>query len=124
MKAKKFRRWSSCKVCGSTERYAHGNCAPCSRKYSQDRRAAMTQAEVCAMRGQPEPTRPRPEFCEWKGCTRKATCLDHCHSTGVFRGWLCRRHNSALGLLGDTFEDVYGGVSYLGAQQISDAFFA
>ena len=27
--------------------------------------------------------------------------LDHCHVTGDFRGWLCRRCNTGYGLLGD-----------------------
>jgi hypothetical protein len=56
-------------------------------------------------RGLPPSTRPCPELCEMPGCIRKATCLDHCHRTGAFRGWLCRRHNSALGLLGDDLMD-------------------
>src|SRR5579859_3639212 len=33
----------------------------------------------------PAPTRPMPELCE-RGCGRKASFLDHCHTTNVFRG--------------------------------------
>ncbi len=29
-------------------------------------------------------------------------CLDHCHETGDFRGWLCNRCNKTLGLLEDS----------------------
>jgi hypothetical protein len=32
--------------------------------------------------------------------------IDHCHKTGEVRGVLCDKHNKALGLLGDTLEDV------------------
>jgi Recombination endonuclease VII len=52
-------------------------------------------------RGLPDPTRPRPEVCEVPGCARKATILEHCHVTGAFRGWVCRRCNLFLGCLGD-----------------------
>lgn len=118
----KNKRSTPCKKCGSLERYAHGNCAPCNR--ARARRERLEKPEmVRRQRGQPEPTRARPDLCEWRGCMRKAICLDHCHTTGAFRGWLCRRHNSALGLLGDTFGDVYGGLNYLGAHQVADLFF-
>ncbi len=38
---------------------------------------------------------------------------DHCHSTGKMRGVLCRKHNSAIGFLGDTEADVMRAVEYL-----------
>lgn len=46
--------------------------------------------------------RPRPLLCEV--CERpssKGVCFDHDHKTKLFRGWLCHRCNSALGLLDD-----------------------
>lgn len=44
----------------------------------------------------------------------KATaCVDHCHSTGVIRGILCRKCNAAIGSLGDTTYSVSKAVSYL-----------
>jgi hypothetical protein len=36
--------------------------------------------------------------------TPKNKCLDHCHSTGRFRGALCKRCNGALGNLGDDLD--------------------
>lgn len=33
-------------------------------------------------------------------CSRRL-CMDHCHVTGKFRGWICLRCNSALSLAGD-----------------------
>lgn len=62
--------------------------------------------------GHPTPTRPMPELCE-RDCGRKAAHLDHCHITGAFRGWLCRRCNLGIGLLGDTAEDLRAGLKYL-----------
>lgn len=45
--------------------------------------------------------------------TRDATCVDHCHTTGKIRGWLCRGCNSALGTLGDDVEGVTRALKYL-----------
>lgn len=47
-----------------------------------------------------------------KGDTDSA-CIDHCHSTGVIRGVLCRKCNAAIGALGDTTSSVQRAVSYL-----------
>lgn len=52
------------------------------------------------VKGLPDPTRPKPALCE-SGCGRLATDLDHCHLTGLFRGWLCNQCNSALGFTKD-----------------------
>lgn len=64
--------------------------------------------------GLPEPGRPEPIACECctqsGGKTRKgydrALSLDHCHTSGAFRGWLCHRCNMALGLLGDDIPEA------------------
>jgi hypothetical protein len=40
---------------------------------------------------------------------------DHCHRTGRFRGWLCRSHNRALGLLGDDPGMLRAAAEYLEA---------
>jgi hypothetical protein len=65
-------------------------------------------------RGYPEPTRAMPEVCECCGKQHKRTlCLDHCHETHKFRGWLCINCNSILGRLGDDIEGARKLVSYL-----------
>ena len=64
-------------------------------------------------RGLPEPTRPCPEICERPGCGRKANTLDHDHKTGLFRSWLCRQCNAALGCLGDTAESLQNFADFL-----------
>lgn len=65
--------------------------------------------------GIPEPTRPMPDQCECCGRKKgkKALHIDHCHLTGLFRGWLCFRCNAAIGLLGDTTESARRAVAYL-----------
>lgn len=51
------------------------------------------------------PTRAEPSHCEICGEApsgkRRNLCLDHCHATNLFRGWLCGRCNSAIGLMRD-----------------------
>jgi hypothetical protein len=45
--------------------------------------------------------------------TSKGACLDHCHSTGKIRGFLCNNCNLGIGLLGDTYSRVKQAVDYL-----------
>lgn len=61
------------------------------------------------------PTRDTPETCEVCGKPpgKKAMNLDHCHSTGAFRGWLCVRCNVGLGALGDNLDGLKKAVAYL-----------
>jgi hypothetical protein len=39
--------------------------------------------------------------------------LDHCHSTGTYRGHLCGSCNRGMGMLGDNSEGVQRAVDYL-----------
>lgn len=75
------------------------------------------QPKIRARLGLPEPTRPRPEFCELCGGTngKKALAYDHCHTTNKFRGWLCNSCNLAIGHLGDTRATFAAVFEYLKA---------
>ena len=53
------------------------------------------------------------EACQCCGCERRKLVLDHCHTTGIFRGWLCQRCNTAIGMLGDTEEALRKALTYL-----------
>jgi hypothetical protein len=46
------------------------------------------------------PLHPKPAFCEACG-VRPAQHSDHCHKTGLWRGWLCNNCNLAAGLMKD-----------------------
>jgi len=66
--------------------------------------------------GIPPATRPCPAHCE--SCSRelingKNIHLDHDHTTGKFRGWLCNRCNLGIGSLGDCMEGLESAISYL-----------
>jgi len=59
------------------------------------------------------PTRPEPPTCE---CCKELVVrprLDHDHEDDTFRGWLCNRCNTGIGLLGDTLEGVILAMTYL-----------
>lgn len=66
--------------------------------------------------GLPEPTRPEPEICECCGGPPNGTGafhLDHCHVTGIFRGWCCARCNLGLGCLGDDLAGIKRALEYM-----------
>lgn len=47
-------------------------------------------------------------------CGKESSLIvDHCHKTNVIRGVLCGTCNTAIGLLGDTFEGVKKAYDYL-----------
>lgn len=129
----------ACRKGHVAERLAHGACVECKKLHEANRRkdpkriAAVKIANAKwrttargrmkslengrKFKGLPAPTRPSPDVCECCGKSQheyfKALALDHCHSTGVFRGWLCNRCNLALGALGDSAEGVKRMVEYL-----------
>ena len=67
-------------------------------------------------KGQPEPTRPRPKLCECCGGrwpNLRGLHLDHDHTSGRFRGWLCSNCNTGIGKLGDTVDGLKQAIEYL-----------
>jgi hypothetical protein len=44
---------------------------------------------------------------------RDKPVVDHCHQTGRVRGILCNPCNTALGLLGDSADNLQRGIEYL-----------
>ncbi len=67
-------------------------------------------------RGQTEPpNRPSLNLCECCGSFMqgKTQNEDHDHVTGYFRGWLCNKCNTGIGLLGDDLAGVQKAMKYL-----------
>lgn len=52
-----------------------------------------------------------------KGCavclTHRELCVDHDHETGVVRGVLCRKCNTAIGLMQDSPDNLFRAFEYL-----------
>lgn len=44
---------------------------------------------------------------------QKNLCVDHCHSTGKFRGLLCQSCNRGIGLIGESTEKLTKAIKYL-----------
>ena len=65
--------------------------------------------------GKPTPTRPESMLCECCGHPpgKKALAVDHCHLSGIFRGWLCVKCNTGIGALGDLPEGLRKALDYL-----------
>jgi recombination endonuclease VII len=63
-----------------------------------------------------QPSHPPTEKCECcnKEFGKRGPQLDHCHSTGYFRGWLCSECNMGIGKLGDTLNAIANAYDYLG----------
>jgi hypothetical protein len=66
------------------------------------------QKGVCAICGKEEKTRRRKKSNE-----NERLAVDHCHDTGVIRGLLCFKCNTAMGSLGDTQTHVMKVIHYL-----------
>jgi len=66
------------------------------------------QGGVCALCKKPETTRRNK-----KGDGGERLAVDHCHDTGVVRGLLCFKCNTAIGALGDTHESAIKAMKYL-----------
>lgn len=45
--------------------------------------------------------------------TPKTLVFDHCHETHLFRGWICRNCNAAIGKLGDNVQGLQKALEYL-----------
>lgn len=90
--------------------------ARAAREYTSDpevrqRIRIRTAVTLEAMAG-----RPRPEVCDACGGLpdpKKGLHFDHCHTSGNFRGWLCRGCNLALGNVSDDIQRLHRLIDYL-----------
>lgn len=49
---------------------------------------------------------PKPTHCQLCGKETDKLCIDHCHETEQFRGWICSYCNHTLGRLGDNLTNA------------------
>lgn len=105
------KRWVSTYVCYECHRERNAASSAKWRENNRDKaRAASWKSN-----GMPEPTRPMPDVCECCGRppNGRGMCLDHCHETREFRGWLCMSCNTGIGQLGDNIDGVKNAMRYL-----------
>jgi hypothetical protein len=60
-------------------------------------------------------TRKKPKRCDVCRRSNVPIHYDHCHKSGLFRGWLCRDCNTALGLTHDSIKVLQSLIDYLTA---------
>jgi hypothetical protein len=87
------------------------NCKDCQRKRSKERTSLKYE--------KPEYGRPceccgEPVFKNWQ--------LDHDHDNGKFRGWLCKKCNTGIGLIGDNITGALKVLLYLIKTKIKSKF--
>lgn len=56
---------------------------------------------------------PKPNKCECCGKQTDVLCIDHCHNSLEFRGWICAPCNRGIGQLGDNIEGIKKALTYL-----------
>jgi hypothetical protein len=103
-----------CKTCGEQrEESDFGICARSSRGVRRRKTCRFcTAAAEAQKRRLAKIVGPRAHACEI--CRREGpTELDHDHTTGAFRGWLCKLCNLGLGKLGDDVAGVRRAIAYL-----------
>jgi len=74
------------------------------------------------LRGLPAPPYPETQCCELCGKDKgdKSLHLDHDHSTGAFRGWLCGKCNRGIGWLNDDPELMRKAALYVETRKAID----
>ena len=110
-------RWNKmcCKRCGKdgvfdvtcttrTKVYRRKECREC-RNYSRRQHATIVNTLATL-------ATPRPKECQCCGKEGKLV-VDHCHTTGCYRGVICGQCNKALGALGDTEASLLRALQYL-----------
>lgn len=90
------------------------------RAKDPERYKAYYRARQRRVSGAINPTgETRSGRCENSGCTYEGPLVwDHCHETGLFRGWLCDQCNKGLGHFEDRPERILGIAQY--AQKFLD----
>ena len=80
-------------------------CAECERK-------KVRSTTIMRRKNMIRPPRGTPcDYCkEWK----KPLVFEHDHKNGKFRGWLCNRCNTGIGLLGDSKDMIPKLIEYFG----------
>tara|TARA_R110002020_G_scaffold474398_1_gene705582 strand:- start:51 stop:425 length:375 start_codon:yes stop_codon:yes gene_type:complete len=101
-----------CRLCGQSKHESqfsnNGRKVAKENRCKDCRRSGMT-----ILRDLKKTAPPKPKNCECCGEETERICLDHCHKTLKFRGWLCELCNRGIGQLGDNIEGLKRAIEYL-----------
>ena len=98
----------------SGENYPRGDCREC--------KSSLKNTVKKLKRQTPKPTdhhccpickRTGEEIVKYQYKQKYPFCLDHCHSTNQFRGWICQKCNTSLGGFNDDIEILKNAIKYL-----------
>ena len=114
-RGQKYTKDSKCKYCGEPVR--HNKTIDGVKYYASDCRKCsgylhyygLTTVEVGWMYFLQE------GICANPGCTQKAGCIDHCHTTNKVRNVLCHQCNTSLGSLNEDPQRIAGLIQYIAA---------
>jgi hypothetical protein len=115
VKSEKRRRENPAVAYGLTAAWRKSSSGKAAIKIWRAKNSEKLEAGRRKSRGLPEPTRVKPEKCECCGSPpgNRSLHLDHCHTTGVFRGWLCVQCNTGLGMFKENPELLARAICYL-----------
>lgn len=101
----------ACTMCHEQEVFKNGKCRTCLKEYyywaNLTKKFGVTQELWQQMFDKQEGE------CAICGANNSELVPDHCHTTNIFRGLLCRVCNAAIGQLGDTASGVLRAYEYL-----------
>ena len=95
--------------------YVNKKCSDCRKKYLVHKKQSTDNIkELNIIRPKPSIENPYPcDCCNKQIVTTKTIQLDHCHKSGLFRGWLCKECNISLGNLGDDISGLIRAIKYM-----------
>lgn len=84
------------------------------RKFAVENRCKDCISAAAWLRREIKKSAPaKPDNCECCGKKESKLCIDHCHDTLEFRGWICEPCNRGIGQLGDNIIGVQKALNYL-----------
>lgn len=89
-------------------RLKRGECKECQKEEGKGKREAVKLAKEMGLSYKA----PEGTPCELCGTINKIV-FDHCHSSKIFRGWLCDPCNRSCGVLGDNVNSLLKVVNYM-----------
>lgn len=95
--------------------YVNKKCYDCRKSYMIHKKKSTDNVKKMNI-VRPVPSKENPYHCDCCNkliITTKTIQLDHCHKTGLFRGWLCKECNISMGNLGDDITGIMRVIKYM-----------